>query len=218
MEVLSANGLAVCVDDSDAIYPIRIDPTISDADWVSLNPGVQGTDGHVYAMAVDANGHVYVGGDFRVAGTVAANHIAKWDGSTWSALGSGVDGEVRALATIGTDVYVGGTFATAGGVTVNNIAKWDGSEWSHLGSGVEGPVPSRNDASHVMALTVMGTDLYAGGSFTTAGGMPAANIARWDGTSWSALGDGRWRVCTRAKRYRPVCRGHLFVGRRVAGQ
>ena len=34
--------------------------------------------------------------------------------------------------------------------------------------------------------------LYAGGGFTTAGGVAANNIAKWDGTtsSWSAL--GRW--------------------------
>ncbi|MEX2089125.1 MAG: SdrD B-like domain-containing protein, partial [Bacteroidota bacterium] len=42
----------------------------------------------------------------------------------------------------------------------------------------------------VTALAVIGTDLYAGGWFTTAGGIPAENIAKWDGTNWSALGNG----------------------------
>jgi hypothetical protein len=32
--------------------------------------------------------------------------------------------------------------------------------------------------------------LIAGGNFTTAGGLPANNIALWDGTSWSPLGAG----------------------------
>ena len=47
-----------------------------------------------------------------------------------------------------------------------------------------------NDAVH--ALTVFddggGPALYAGGRFTTAGGVSANRIAKWNGTSWSALG------------------------------
>ena len=42
----------------------------------------------------------------------------------------------------------------------------------------------------VSALTVIGTDLYAGGWFTTAGGIPALNIAKCDGSNWTALGSG----------------------------
>ncbi len=42
----------------------------------------------------------------------------------------------------------------------------------------------------VSALAVSGTDVYAGGSFTTAGGGAANYIAKWDGSSWSALGLG----------------------------
>ena len=34
-------------------------------------------------------GNVYVGGVFTTAGGVPVNGIAKWDGSNWSALGSG---------------------------------------------------------------------------------------------------------------------------------
>jgi formylglycine-generating enzyme required for sulfatase activity/murein DD-endopeptidase MepM/ murein hydrolase activator NlpD len=42
----------------------------------------------------------------------------------------------------------------------------------------------------VYALAVSGTDLYAGGEFTTAGGVPANRIAKWNGSAWSALGGG----------------------------
>ena len=42
-----------------------------------------------------------------------------------------------------------------------------------------------------MALAVDGAgNLYAGGDFNTAGGIPANNVARWDGNVWSALGNG----------------------------
>ena len=45
LEVLSADRLAVSVADANATYPVRIDPTFSDADWVSLNPGMPGANG-----------------------------------------------------------------------------------------------------------------------------------------------------------------------------
>ncbi len=46
-------------------------------------------------------------------------------------------------------------------------------------------------ASSVYALAVSGSDLYAGGWFTTAGGNAANRIAKWNpGTGWSALGSG----------------------------
>ncbi len=35
-----------------------------------------------------------------------------------------------------------------------------------------------------------GSDVYAGGYFTTAGGSAATNIAKWNGSTWSALGSG----------------------------
>jgi hypothetical protein len=42
----------------------------------------------------------------------------------------------------------------------------------------------------VEALAVSGTNLYAGGQFTTAGGVAASSIAVWNGSAWSALGSG----------------------------
>jgi hypothetical protein len=36
----------------------------------------------------------------------------------------------------------------------------------------------------------VGNNLYAGGTFTNLGGVTANRIAKWDGTNWSALGDG----------------------------
>ena len=190
LEVTTGARLAVLVEDAAAAYPVRIDPTFSDADWVSLNPGIPGANYIVHAVVADGHGNVYVGGAFSFIGAVPANGIAKWDGSAWSALGSGVvpgfNGGVFALAVSDTSLYVGGSFTTAGGVVANNIAKWDGSGWSALGSGMGGG----GNYHDVLALAVSGTNLYAGGRFTKAGGMEAYYIAKWNGISWSALGSG----------------------------
>jgi LPXTG-site transpeptidase (sortase) family protein len=54
--------------------------------------------------------------------------------------------------------------------------------WSALGSGVN---------SSVLSLEKDGSgNLYAGGSFTSAGGVPANYVAKWDGSTWSPLGSG----------------------------
>ncbi len=102
-------ALLVLVDDAEAVYPVRIDPTFTDANWVSMNPGVPGVDGTICAAVIDGSGNLYVGGDFAVAGGGFANHIAKWDGTTWSALGSGINGIVYALAVSGSNLYAGGS-------------------------------------------------------------------------------------------------------------
>ena len=173
-------ALVVVVNDAAAVYPVRIDPTFSDANWISMG-GVAGVLGHVDAVAVDGTGNVYIGGTLTAAGDTIVNNIAKWDGSRWSALGSGMNNQVSALAVSGSTLYAGGFFTTAGGVTATNIAQWDGSSWSSLGSGINGGVS---------VLAVSGSTLYVGGGFSNAGGVAATNIAQWNGNSWSALGSG----------------------------
>jgi hypothetical protein len=151
----------------------------------------------VYALTVFDDGTgpaLYAGGDFATTGGVTVNYVARWDGSTWSALtgpaGTGVNGEVYTLMVFdegsGPALYAGGIFTTAGGVFVNRVARWDGTDWSPLAG------PSATGVNgEIRALTVFddgtGPALYAGGTFTTAGGVALSRIARWDGSVWSPL-------------------------------
>jgi hypothetical protein len=150
--------------------------------WSALGSGL---NGGVNALAVSGT-NLYAGGYFTPAGELPANNIAKWNGSAWSLLGSGVNGTVNALAASGANLYAGGYFSIAGGVTAYLVAKWDGSGWQALGSGIA----MDSTLSLVRALAVSGTDLYVGGWFDNAGGVPANCIAKWDGSAWSALGSG----------------------------
>ncbi|WP_226163450.1 hypothetical protein [Hymenobacter terricola] len=162
--------------------------------WSALGTGAgNGLNGIVYAVAVAGNGDVYAGGQFTMAGGVAANYVAKWNGTTWSPLGAGLSsansyGYVYTLAVAGNgDVYAGGQFTMAGGVAANYVAKWNGTTWSPLGAGLS----SANSYGYVYTLAVAGNgDVYAGGNFTQAGGVAANYVAKWNGTAWSSLGAG----------------------------
>ncbi len=126
--------------------------------------------GWVYALTV-YNGDLIAGGP---------SGIAKWNGATWSQLGTGVDGEVDVLYVFNGKLYAGGRFLNAGGIPVSYIASWDGSVWADLEGGVNG---------YVTALTYYNNTLIAGGYFTSANG-PANYIASWNGSLWSPLGSG----------------------------
>ena len=147
-----------------------------------LGPGI---NGEVYSVVCDNSGNVYVGGTFTTAGVVPAEFIAEWNGSAWSALGTGVNGTVRCLLLNSGNLYVGGQFNRAGSASANDVAVWSGGTWSALGLGMNG---------EVLSLAADGSgNIYAGGLFTTAGGSTANEVAEWNGTMWSTFGTGMFQ-------------------------
>jgi hypothetical protein len=107
-----------------------------------------------------------------------------WNGTSWSALGNGVNNLVQTIDTFNGKLYTGGFFDSAGVIRANHIAEWNGTSWTALGSGVN------FFTNALFALTVYNGELIAGGGFDTAGGISANHIAAWNGTSWSSLGSG----------------------------
>jgi hypothetical protein len=160
-----------------------------DALWSSSF--LQGTDDGIFAIALSGT-DLYVGGDFLHAGTVAANHIARYNLTThrWYALGAGVNNRVYAIAVSGSKVYVGGGFNAAGGVSASGLVVWDtGSQtWSQVG-GVNLAHSIFSPEVRALAFDASG-NLIAGGMFEHVGTLSALNVAKWSGTNWSALGAG----------------------------
>lgn len=176
-------------------------------DWEPLGHGVMMDydPWAVYALTVFDDGGgpaLFVGGDFVYAlqtpdDFLLVDNIAKWDGTTWSEVGGGVNpgmsGSIYDTIVFddgdGPALYVGGRFTTAGDIVVSNISRWDGISWSNVGGGITG---GENAAVRTMAVFDDGTGpaLHVGGLFTDAGGIPVANIAKWNGVTWSAVGNG----------------------------
>src|SRR6185503_3465325 len=94
---------------------------------------------------------------------------------------NGFDGSVNTIAVNGSDIYVAGVSVCCLG-NQPSISKWNGNKWTSFGV--------LNATGSVQALKFVGTDLYAGGTFSSIDGVPASNIAKWNGSAWSALGSG----------------------------
>jgi hypothetical protein len=176
MLFLIAGALLTGCSDDEKIT----DPTVPQESWIykPLGEGISGT----VSVISSYNGKLYVGGNFGTAGGEAANYIAAWDGTQWSALGVGTSWPVYAFAEYDSKLIVGGSFGSAGGIQVNRIAAWDGSSWSALDTGIPGNVVIRDMCVLRDTLFVTGTeDPYSDSK---------RFIAAWNGSTWSMLESG----------------------------
>jgi WD40 repeat protein len=97
-----------------------------------------------------------------------------WATASWDPDGPGPE-QPRLVAA--------GGFSSLGHLSGTSVAAHDAEtdEWVSLGFGT----------SNVSAIVVLPNgDLVVGGNFTTAGGVTANRIARWNGRSWAPLGTG----------------------------
>jgi hypothetical protein len=154
------------------------------AAWSAVGAGF---DNAIYTVEITPNGNLYVGGLFHnvAGGGIPVSHIAVWNGAAWAVLGVGVDNQVSVIAsTPQGHIYVGGYFHNAGGAGALHIAEWDGVTWSTVGGGADGIVAA-------IAIAPNG-EVFIGGYFSNVGSpaIAAKNIARWNGSTFRALGAG----------------------------
>jgi len=115
-------------------------------------------------------------------------YVAKWNGSVWSQVGTGLpaDGDVEAICIDDSDnIYIGGGFYSIPAGGPRSFAKLDKADntWKPVGDDFNGRVSTIvRDSSG---------NLYVGGYFTESGANTGFNcIAKWNGASWSKLGTG----------------------------
>ncbi len=145
----------------------------------------------VWAMGVYDDGSgpaLYAAGAFDLPD---GSNIARWDGTGWSAVGGGVDGQVEGLQVFddgsGPALYAAGSFATVGGVPAAFVARWDGQAWSAVGDG-----PPESARKLVVFDEGDGERLYA------LSGSPFDShlMYRWNGGAWEGVGEASFRGFT----------------------
>lgn len=197
-----------------------VQPALNIVSWDGAGLSAFGTGlaGTVYALesfkypGINGATELLAGGSFAQAGGAPAAHIARWVESplggpapSWQAMGAGFNGPVYAIERHSSATYAGGNFSSSG-VPISFIARWNETTdlWEPLGSGT---------TSAVHALKSYNGQLYAGGVFTTAGGVSTGGLARWNGSSWSAVG-GSFSGFVYALE---VHQGELVIGGSFAG-
>ena len=185
----------------------------------AVGGSVSPLSGDVQALRVYDDGtgsRLYAAGKFENMGGAPFTNIARWNGTSWASVGSGVGvvGDyVFALEPhndgSGTALYAGGTFMTAGGVQARRVARWRNGVWSAVGVGI-------TNGSEVRALKVFNGSLYAAGSFDDSGGVFVRNIARWTGSSWAGLGNGLNNSALALEIYNDGSGNALYIGGQFA--
>lgn len=137
--------------------------------WYFL--GNKAIDGKITDMKISPEGIVYIAGDFDRIGKSNIRRIAYFD-DRWRGINANFQNmRVNALALDETqNLYIAGRFNQIGGVNANNIVKWNyyTQKFTPLGSGTD---------NQVLAMAFQTNGLYVGGSFSLAGGKPAAGLS-----------------------------------------
>jgi len=152
-----------------------VDPGTGMASAWDPNPGPMFT--YVNAIAPAGN-TVYVGGSFSTIGGADRASLAALDAASGRATAwdPGADGPVDALVLSGGTLYAGGAFTHAGGqerlrAAAIDTASGAATSWA--------PDMNPVDAT-VSALAAQGGRVFAGGTFTSAGGVKRDHVAAID--------------------------------------
>ena len=111
-----------------------------------------------------------------------AGHVSKWNGTSWSEMGTGANG-LNGNSTINSiitdaagNVYAAGQFTNA--ANKNYVARiWTGSNWVELGTGAN----ALNANSRIVSMIIDAAgNIYAAGDFSNATNQ---YVAKWNGNT-----------------------------------
>lgn len=180
------------------LYTSGRDPNFNETkswDGLDFSNIESGVSGEVYSI-VRYKDEIYFGGEIRKAysnrNNISVWSIVSWNGNSWNDVAGGLQKSnigdwISSMEVFDDELYIGGIFNKVGNVETNSIARWNGNSWQNVGDGIvnTGPI-----FGMVCCMTKTNNGLYVAGSFTKAGNISTNNIAKWDGNSWSSLGNG----------------------------
>lgn len=167
----------LAVREGDEWMPVR-------ANWGGLEEG---------RNVVSWGNAIAVSGPVRLDEGPSFGRVAVWDGDSVDVLDTGERGGIHTLEVYEGRLFIGGRFYRLNGERALMVAAYDGTIIDPVAGGVGG---------EAIALEPFGDDLVVGGHFVVVGDTVSARaVALWNGSRWSALGEGF--VADRDRTYGP---------------
>ncbi|MBC7772664.1 MAG: hypothetical protein H7210_09245, partial [Pyrinomonadaceae bacterium] len=178
LAVLQDGSLVAAIDDTAQERVMRWDGST----WTSLGTAQGlGSGDALLMLRVLANGDLIAGGFLTSIAGVPTPGVARWNGSTWSSLGTGTNlAPIDSTILLNGDLVVTGPRVRPGPLSV--VSRWDGAQWS--------PVGTRDFGSGHSIATMPDGSLAFGGQFQISGDNPALNIVRLENDQWVPLQTG----------------------------
>jgi len=213
--------------------------------WTQIGGNFQCTScglGTRYALVMDQEDNVYIGGFFESAmnldeSIIEGSGLIRWNDidEVFERLGDLLnDNNSRGTAyalevdTIDGILYVGGDFSKVVSINgdttlVSNIAALDlnNMTWSNVGGGVQNTTSYIDGKVYALEMGPAQT-LYVGGGFDAVGGQTVYSVAQWNMASgWSGIGlglpsnnvlNGDWNFATAFSLHYDQGSGRLYAG------
>lgn len=144
--------------------------------------------GVVEEILEDSSGDLIVAGGSFLSGP--DNNVVRVQNGVWTVLDSGLN-KTLSLAESGGQLIAAGGAINSGDDT---IRAYDGSVWAPLGA-------PRNPKPILDVCATSSGGVFACGGFDEIGGVPANNVAHYDGANWTALGLGLNGPCSAMAAY-----------------
>jgi hypothetical protein len=187
--ISSASGPAIAAL-ATATFAPHANALVQDCGWARQGASING--GSPTAAFDDGSGPaLFVAATTLTPdGQAPINRMARFDGQTWADASAGLNEGVIDLEVLddgsGPRLYalLDGRLSRDTAIATWNGASWDPMPVTGIGFDQIRAIAMYDDGS--------GPALYAGGRFDEIDGQPATNLARFDGETWTAVGDATW--------------------------
>lgn len=135
------------------------------------------------------NGELYATGFFKTICGTPCNYVAKYNGSTWQAVGNGFPHAGHHLAAINGTLY---GVAYQPNLDSNWLYKFDGTSFNKMGEGtfLTTAVTGFSQTNNLYNIIDYNGAIVVSGEFDRVGSKRISGIMQWNGTEWDSLASG----------------------------